>query len=150
LNQHNSQHQVRLASHGVSGESGQPASHGLHRDESPSPHRKSRSSDEADSASGPPPDHVPDNRRTNVGPLGSSAPSHLTTERRTAAHPERSALASTAMPNPSYSFLVPRRMSSKSSTSLSRSKPSPEDPVLSLQPHRSADRVRRFVVVIAI
>jgi hypothetical protein len=161
MNQHNSR-QEQLESPNGPHESGHPASRsspsrGHHLEHSSSLDRKSHSNDEADSASGPPPDQAQDSRSANVRFLGSSAPSHLTSERRavSAYGPfarERSTVAPTASavtaPNPSYAFLVSGGSNSKSSTSLSRTKHSSEDPASGHQPpSRSNSRVRRFVVL---
>lgn len=139
LNQHNQQ---LLGTHNAIGESQEPPSrHGG----SPSLYRKSQSSDEADSASGPPPDQ--EACSISVRFLGSSAPSHLSaTQRRnttsaSSRQPGASAANASTTPNPSYAFLVPVGM--KSSISLRQTNQSPDETVGSRFASRSSDRVRR-------
>ena len=142
LNQHSQQ---MMESQNTIGESQGPPSR---RGGSPSLYRKSQSSDEADSASGPPPDQ--DASSMSVRFLGSSAPSHLSASpRRTntsvSSSRERRPVASAAnastTPNPSYAFLVPVGM--QISASLRQMKQSPDETVASRHSSHSNDRVRR-------
>jgi hypothetical protein len=151
LNQHNQQQQqqqqlVETHQPNTIGESPEPPPrHGG----SPSQYRKSQSTDEADTASGPPPDQ--DASSMSARFLGSSAPSHLSaSQRRTITSvsslrerrpvPSAAANASTT-PNPSYAFLVPVGM--QISATLRQTKQSPDETVASRLSAHSNDRVRR-------